>query len=299
MKQTMWVAICAAAAMILIAGCGGGSTSTTAEAQGEAANTQGEAANGDTPTATTIPDGHWERDVDFKPGTYRAPGGQECEWAQADKLEGVEVGSGHTHYGRNLLVEVRDKYFRTEGCGVWTKQGAQSAGSPAEAEPEGESNAGVSTTISDGHWQSGTDFEPGLYRAPGGPECEWAQADSPNGIESGSGNTYYGVNLLVEIEGQYFRTEGCGVWRLAEGAPEGRDVPTATTIPDGHWRNGTDFQPGTYRAPGGGECEWAQGETARQVESGSGNTHYGRNLLAEITDQFFRTEGCGVWQKVS
>jgi len=107
MKQTMWVVICAAAAMFLIAGCGGGSTSTTAEAQGEAANTQGEAANGDTPTATTIPDGHWERDVDFKPGTYRAPGGQECEWAQADKLEGVEVGSGHTHYGRNLLVEVR------------------------------------------------------------------------------------------------------------------------------------------------------------------------------------------------
>jgi hypothetical protein len=242
-------------------------------------------------TTATISDGHWQRGVDYEAGTYRAPGGEYCEWAQAETAEAVESGSGHTFYGKNLLIELKDKFFRTEGCGMWEMQ------APSSSEDEANRSASP-TTISDGHWKKGTDYEAGLYRAPGGEYCEWAQGNSPASVESGSGHTFYGVNLLAEIEDPYFRSEECGTWKKVEGGPEGDKIPTETTIPDGHWRSGTDFQPGTYRAPGGEYCEWAQGSSANGVESGSGQTHYGKNVLAEITEEFFRTEECGVWKLV-
>lgn len=247
--------------------------------------------------AATISDGHWERGVDYEPGTYRAPGGEFCEWAQAESPEKVETGSGNTNYGVNLLVQVKDKFFRTEGCGTWVMQASGSRSHSPNNEGDKPQAPSPSATISDGHWKAGSDYTPGLYRAPGGEFCEWAQGNSPAAVESGSGHTNYGVNLLAEIEDPYFRTEGCGTWKKAEGGPEGNNIPTPTTIPDGHWRSGTDFQPGTYRAPGGEFCEWAQGSTANGIESGNGQTHYGKNVLAEITEEFFRTEGCGTWKK--
>jgi hypothetical protein len=306
-------------ALIVIAGCGSNeevSTRTvTVQSTSEPAKTvQGGAETGQqskrksvkhtakpkpnlSSKAATISDGHWERGVDYESGMYRAPGGESCEWAQAESPEKIESGSGNTNYGVNLLVEITDKFFRTEECGTWVMQ---ASGSKSHS-PNGGGNESdapsSSATISDGHWKAGTDYAPGLYRAPGGEFCEWAQGDSPGAVESGSGHTNYGVNLLAEIEDPYFRTEECGTWKKAEGGPEGNKVPTATTIPDGHWRSGADFQPGTYRAPGGEFCEWAQGSTANGVESGNGQTHYGKNVLAEITDEFFRTEGCGTWKK--
>ncbi len=67
-----------------------------------------------------------------------------------------------------------------------------------------------SNTIPDGIWQSGRDFEPGLYRASGGSSCYWAKLGSANtgDIEDNG----LGKNPTVQIDSPFFETDGCGKW---------------------------------------------------------------------------------------
>lgn len=140
--------IAALAAMVVVVGCGGGGTTTVTvasktqaqmEALGEKAQGELRQAKADIeraeatevakrsirsePTATSIPDGTWASG-EFTPGTYRAPGGEDCWWEKLEAL-GEEVfqpgryGSEET----NILVEIDSRYFKTEECGIWHKVG--------------------------------------------------------------------------------------------------------------------------------------------------------------------------------
>ena len=69
------------------------------------------------------------------------------------------------------------------------------------------------------------------------------------------------------------------------------------TIPDdGVWQVGTDFEPGTYRAPGGGTCYWATLGSADT--SDITNNGLGKNPTVTLDSGWFETEGCGVWEKL-
>ncbi|HEY6731912.1 MAG TPA: hypothetical protein VI039_12930 [Solirubrobacterales bacterium] len=76
------------------------------------------------------------------------------------------------------------------------------------------------------------------------------------------------------------------------------DEPTPTTIPDGTWAKG-EYTPGQYRAPGGPSCWWEKLEKLGEEVFQPGR--YGseeRNILVDVDSRFFKTEECGVWQKV-
>lgn len=75
-------------------------------------------------------------------------------------------------------------------------------------------------------------------------------------------------------------------------------VPTATTIPDGTWAK-DEYTPGTYRAPGGGACEWEKRQKLSEEAEGTGNWGISeKNIVAEVDSPYFKTEGCGLWEKV-
>lgn len=88
----------------------------------DAASSEG--ATTDEPTATTIPDGIWAKG-EYKPGRYRAPGGEFCSWEKRQKLGGEAEGEGFNDsygYGEtNILLEIDSPYFKTQECGVWQK----------------------------------------------------------------------------------------------------------------------------------------------------------------------------------
>lgn len=107
------------------------------------------------------------------------------------------------------------------------------------------------------------------------------------------------VTETVQAEGQAAPAPE----ETAEEAPEEAttDKPTATTIPDGTWAKG-EYTPGTYRAKGGATCSWEQNQKLGGEAAGeSFNENYGigeKNILIEINSPYFKTEECGVWQKV-
>ncbi|HWM54200.1 MAG TPA: hypothetical protein VNO20_02260 [Solirubrobacterales bacterium] len=74
-------------------------------------------------------------------------------------------------------------------------------------------------------------------------------------------------------------------------------APTSTTIPDGVWQQGRDYQPGVYRAPGGGSCYWAllgKANPGAIRENGGANS----TQTLEINSPYFETGGCGTWEKI-
>lgn len=82
-------------------------------------------------------------------------------------------------------------------------------------------------------------------------------------------------------------------------ADEGKETtePTATTIPDGLWQQGRDYQTGVYRAPGGGTCYWAllgKANPGAIRENGGANS----TQTLEINSPYFETGGCGTWEKI-
>jgi hypothetical protein len=74
-----------------------------------------------------------------------------------------------------------------------------------------------------------------------------------------------------------------------------RETVAKSSIPNGIWASGTDFTPGTYRAPGGGGCYWAllgSADTSDIINNGGFN----RNQTLTIDSPYFETDGCGTWQ---
>jgi hypothetical protein len=233
----------------------------------------------------TIPDGLWKQSVDFKPGLYRAPGGNGCYWAtlQTANPTGGIIESGGAASTQTL--EIVSPYFETHGCGKWS--GAYESWGPAK------------TTIPDGVWKLSVDFEPGLYRAPGGNGCYWAtlQTANPTGgiIESGGGPG----SRRLEVISPYFETQACGQWKkIPPASPQSTgSVRQRMAIQDGIWKLGVGYDPILYRAPGGKNCHWAALESSDPggeiiEQGGADNTQ-----TLWTTWPYFETHGCGTWNQ--
>lgn len=81
-----------------------------------------------------------------------------------------------------------------------------------EKKVSGMERAVARNTISDGIWQVGTDFDAGLYRAPGGSGCYWAllgSADTQDIINNGG----FGPNQTIQIASPWFESSNCGEWK--------------------------------------------------------------------------------------
>lgn len=71
------------------------------------------------------------------------------------------------------------------------------------------------SSFGDGTWQSGVDFIPGTYQAPGGDSCYWAKLSSPSGrgIDNIIDNGGFNTHEIVSVDSPYFETRDCGTWR--------------------------------------------------------------------------------------
>ena len=74
---------------------------------------------------------------------------------------------------------------------------------------------------------------------------------------------------------------------------------SASTIPDGTWELGRDYEAGTYRAPGGGGCYWEKlsaptGKFGDLITNGG----FEKNQTLVIDSPYFSTSDCGEWVKI-
>jgi hypothetical protein len=88
---------------------------------------------------------------------------------------------------------------------------AESRLSSVESSIGGAKEEAAKSTISDGIWQSETDYIPGTYRAPGGSTCYWATLNSADPYDIASNENGTGAQI-ASIESPYFQTKGCGTW---------------------------------------------------------------------------------------
>jgi Protein of unknown function (DUF2510) len=70
---------------------------------------------------STIPgDGTFKAEVDYLPGTYRAPGGPGCYWATLNSADPYDIASNENASGPTI-ASIESPYFQTEGCGKWER----------------------------------------------------------------------------------------------------------------------------------------------------------------------------------
>jgi hypothetical protein len=70
---------------------------------------------------STIPgDGTFEAEVDYIPGTYKAPGGNLCYWATLGSPDTFDIEDNENGEGPQI-AEITSPYFQTKGCGEWTR----------------------------------------------------------------------------------------------------------------------------------------------------------------------------------
>lgn len=73
-----------------------------------------------------------------------------------------------------------------------------------------------------------------------------------------------------------------------------------SNITDGTWQVGTDIQPGTYSAQGGGGCYWeidssppSNSDNSNNIkDNGFGDTH---PVVTLASGDWFKTDSCGSW----
>lgn len=101
---------------------------------------------------------------------------------------------------------------------------------------------------------------------------------------------------LRRLRGEVSTTEG--ELADAESSLNGAEREVAlSSIGDGIWQAETDFIPGTYRAPGGGNCYWATLNSADPYDIASNENGTGPQIAA-IESPYFQTEGCGTWERI-
>ena len=71
---------------------------------------------------STITNGTWKAEVDFIPGTYRAPGGPTCYWATLNSADPYDIASNENGTGPQIAT-IESPYFQTKGCGTWERIG--------------------------------------------------------------------------------------------------------------------------------------------------------------------------------
>ena len=236
---------------------------------------------------------------DVSPGTYRAPGGEECRWA---RLSGFGGGGGAilganaaSFVSQIATIDSSDAGFESSGCGQWTRSSPRSSGLPA--------------SFGDGTHVVGEDISPGTYRASG-DTCYWVRLRDFSG--SGIVDAGFGVDSTVTIESTDagFESRQCGTWTRVNDTSEpstsqssnGSHRSTNASFGDGIHRVGTDIAPGTYRAPGGDTCYWARlSGLSGEIGDVIANGRFSPNPIVAIasSDIGFETSGCGTWTTAS
>jgi hypothetical protein len=69
---------------------------------------------------STMGDGTWKAEVDYIPGTYRAPGGTNCYWATLNSADPYDIASNENGTGQQIAT-IETPYFQTDGCGTWER----------------------------------------------------------------------------------------------------------------------------------------------------------------------------------
>jgi vacuolar-type H+-ATPase subunit H len=69
---------------------------------------------------STIGNGIWKAEVDYIPGTYRAPGGSSCYWATLNSADPQDIASNEIGNGPQIAT-IETPYFQTDGCGTWER----------------------------------------------------------------------------------------------------------------------------------------------------------------------------------
>jgi outer membrane murein-binding lipoprotein Lpp len=70
---------------------------------------------------SSIPgDGTFKAEVDYLPGTYRAPGGEGCYWATLNSADPYDIASNENASGPTI-ANIETPYFQTSGCGTWER----------------------------------------------------------------------------------------------------------------------------------------------------------------------------------
>lgn len=67
-----------------------------------------------------INDGIWQAEVDFIPGTYRAPGGSGCYWALLNSADTNDIAN-NGGFGPNQTITIDSAWFETSDCGTWER----------------------------------------------------------------------------------------------------------------------------------------------------------------------------------
>jgi uncharacterized protein YjbJ (UPF0337 family) len=93
-------------------------------AERELANVEGSIGGAEEEKAlSTIPgDGTFKAEVDYLPGTYRAPGGPGCYWATLNSADPYDIASNENASGPTI-ASISSPYFQTSGCGMWERIG--------------------------------------------------------------------------------------------------------------------------------------------------------------------------------
>lgn len=72
--------------------------------------------------ARSFGDGTWRVGEDIRPGTFRAPGGQNCYWERLRNFKGglnSIIANGGFTKNQTVTIAASDAGFSTRGCGTW------------------------------------------------------------------------------------------------------------------------------------------------------------------------------------
>ena len=135
------------------------------------------------------------------PGTYRAQyATPQCRWERDGK--GGVLASVTSDDRQIVTIKAGDGQFSTTGCAPFTSDLM-----PITRTPRG--------AIGDGDWLVNVDMGPGVWTAPGGPQCEWARVSDFSGDASSLKASDNGTdNPVVHVDaGDFgFVSSGCGTW---------------------------------------------------------------------------------------
>jgi multidrug efflux pump subunit AcrA (membrane-fusion protein) len=132
-------------------------------------------------------------------------------WRERAVAAKVEADDRVTRAQQEIRARLEEELSDREAAVAEAEQEVEAARQEVEAAQQTlEAN-----TIPDGIWQLGRDYEAGLYRAPGGAGCYWAELREANTnaiIDNGFG----GQNQTVTIDSPFFETSDCGEWVLID-----------------------------------------------------------------------------------
>jgi hypothetical protein len=193
---------------ITVTATGRRSTYTTAS------RTSAKSASIAAPKATLTKDGTYKVGTQIAPGTYVSSAGAEgCYWerrsSSGSSFSGI-IANDFADGQQIVTVTSKDKYFKTNDCGTWTRFVAL---------------GGARTSIpGDGTYAVNSQLKPGTYRtsgpAAGSYGCYWeVDSDFLGQISSiiDNGNEDGSAYVTIYSSDTGFRTSGCATWKRVSG----------------------------------------------------------------------------------